>query len=108
MKKVFCALLLAASLGSCGVDNSSSVQVALDGNGCLIQASNFDWFEESTTGTERTVNYRWECADHTSLRTGESVEAKRVTLTFIGASCLQLSAEVIGAGFCTDTKLQLN
>ena len=108
MKKVFCALLLAALLGSCGVDNSSDVQVSLDGNGCLIQASNFDWVEESTTETERTVNYRWECADHTSLRTGEPVSAKRVTLTFIGASCLQLSAEVIGAGFCTDTKLQLN
>ena len=89
-------------------EHLSTPQQTLDGNGCLIQASNFDWVEESTTETERTVNYRWECADHTSLRTGEPVSAKRVTLTFIGASCLQLSAEVIGAGFCTDTKLQLN
>jgi len=108
MKKVFCALLLAALLGSCGTDNSSNVQFTLDGNGCLVLASNFDWAQESTTATERTVNYRWECASYTSPITGGSFSERRVTLTFIGAACLRLSSEIVGEGYCTDTKLKVN
>jgi hypothetical protein len=108
MKKVFCALFLAALLGSCGTDNSSNVQFTLDGNGCLVQASNFDWTEESPSGTFRTVNYRWECGEYTSPFTGNLVSNKRVTLTFVGTACLRLTAEIVGDGYCTDTKLKLN
>lgn len=108
MKKVFCALFLAALLASCGTDNSSDVQFTLDGNGCLVQASNFDWTEESVSGNFQTVNYRWECGEYTSPITGNPVTASRVTLTFVGTSCLRLTSEIVGAGFCTDTKLHLN
>jgi len=108
MKRVFCALLLAALLGSCGTDNSSNVQFALDGNGCLVQASNFDWTEESVSDNFRTVNYRWECGEYTSPITGNSVTAKRVTLTFVGTTCLRLTSEIVGDGYCTDTKLKVN
>ena len=109
MKKVFCALFLAALLGSCGTDNSSNVQFTLDGNGCLVQARNFDWTEESTSATERTVNYRWECASYTSPITGDSVSEKRVTLTFMSEQrACGSTSEIVGAGYCTDTKLHLN
>jgi len=108
MKKVLCALFLVLALAACGTDNSSNVGFALDGNGCLIEARNFDWTEQSLSGTFRTVNYRWECGEYTSPFTGDSVIEKRVTLTFTGTSCLQLASEMISEGYCTQGKTVSN
>ena len=108
MKKFALVLILAAALGACGTDNSSSVTVRLDGNGCLIEARDFDWSEESQSATLRTVNYRWECGSYTSLRSGRGFSDSRVTLTFTGTTCLQLTAEIIGAGYCTSPKTTVN
>ena len=108
MKKAICAVFLTALLASCGTDNSSSVQFTVDGNGCLVQADGFDWTEESETPTSRTVIYRWECATYDSPVTGESFGDARVTLIFSGGACLALTSEIVGEGFCTDTKLKIN
>jgi hypothetical protein len=101
MKRALCSLLLAVLLASCsGEDNSSTVRFSLDGNGCLIQAVDFDWTEESISGDFRTVNYRWDCGEYVSPFSGRSVVEKDVTLTFTGTACLQLTAEVIVPGSC--------
>jgi hypothetical protein len=101
MKRTLCALFLAVLLASCsGEDNSSAVRLSLDGNGCLIQAVDFDWTAESISGDFRTVNYRWNCGEYVSPLSGRSVAEKDVTLIFTGTACLQLTAEVILPGSC--------
>lgn len=105
MKKVLPVIILAALLTACGSDNSSTVRFSVDGNGCLIRADNFDWTEESLSGSFRTVNFRWECGEYTSPFSGETVEDKRVTLTFTGTTCLQLTSELVNAGFCEQGKI---
>jgi hypothetical protein len=102
MKQTLRVLLLAVLLASCSrdTDNSSTVQISLDANGCLIQAADFDWTAESISGDFRTVNYRWFCSEYVSPITGRSMVEKDVTLTFTGTACLQPTAEVIVPGSC--------
>jgi hypothetical protein len=102
MKRILCSFFLALLLASCSrdTDNSSTVRFSLDGNGCLIQASGFDWTDESIAEDFRTVNYRWYCGEYISLLTGRAEVEKDVTLTFTGTACLQLAAEVVLPGSC--------
>lgn len=101
MKKIALVFLLVVSAFACGKDNDTRVAYALDGNGCLINALDYDWTATSITSQGlQTVNYVWQCADYVNLL-GVPVTQKKVTLTFTGATCLQLTAEMIGAGYCT-------
>jgi hypothetical protein len=105
MKRILCVFLLFIVPAACGSDNSSTVELAFDGNGCLVQAGNFDWTEEWEVDGFRTVNYRWECAEYTSPITGESLSDRRVTLTFTGTACLELTSELVNEGFCEEAKI---
>jgi len=101
MKRGALVLLLVLSAFACGKDNNTTAAFALDGNGCLINAIDYDWTATSITSQGlRTVNYVWECADYVNLL-GNPVTQKQVTLTFTGAACLQLTSEMVLTGYCT-------
>ena len=101
MKRAALVLLLTLSAFACGKDNNTTARYALDASGCLVNAFDFDWTATSIGGDGvRTVNYRWDCASYVNTL-GIPVTEKRVTLTFSGTTCLQLSAEQVGAGYCT-------
>jgi len=109
MIRFLLVLMLGLVLPACGTDNSSSVRFQLDGNGCLVAATDFDWTSEAIDSAGvRTVNYRWECADYTSPLTGRDFSEKRVTLTFIGSDCLLLTGELVGEGYCLQGKTPVN
>lgn len=102
MKRFAFVLILAFLAASCGTDNQSRVRFELDEQGCLISAS--DYNEAAISATDegfRTANFNWWCADYANIEEGISVSEKRVTLTFTGTDCLELTATVIGAGYCT-------
>jgi hypothetical protein len=103
MKKMLFVLLMAALLPACSTDNSSTVRYNVDANGCLVNASGYDWTAESAVDIGiQTVNFRWDCADYVSPISELSVDQSRVTLTFNGVGCLQLTAELIEVGWCTE------
>jgi hypothetical protein len=105
MKKFFAALLFAALASSCGTDNSSTVSYQLDGNGCLVDVSGYDIVNEVQYETGlRWANYIWECADYFNPAEGIDVAESKVTLIFEGTACLQLTATMIGAGYCSQGK----
>ena len=104
MKKLLIVLVALAAF-SCGKDNSSTVSVQVDGNGCFISASDFDERSEFAKKGLRTVNYVWDCADYTSLLDGREYDRKRVSLTFTETVCLQLQAEMVTEGLCFEGKV---
>ena len=108
MKKFLAALLFAALTASCGTDNSSTVSYALDDNACLADVSGYDIVNEVQDETGiRVVNYVWECADYYNPSAQIDVRESKVTLVFEGASCLRLTATMIGAGYCKQGKTPL-
>lgn len=95
-------LTLVILAASCGTDNRTTVKYELDQQGCLVSASNYNDAAISATDEGfRTANFNWWCADYANIEEGISVREKRVTLTFTGTTCLELSATVVGAGYCT-------
>jgi hypothetical protein len=101
MKRIALVILLVVSAFACGKDNNSEARYALDGNGCLINAFDYDWTATSISGQGlQTVNYVWQCADYVNLL-GVPLTQKQVTLTFEGAACLQLTSEMVLTGYCT-------
>ena len=106
MKKYF-VVLLALAFWSCGKDNSTTVNIQVDGNGCFISASDFDERSEFARQGLRTVNYVWECADYVSLVNGTEFLDKRVSLTFTGTTCLQFQGELVSEGHCLVGKVPL-
>jgi hypothetical protein len=108
MKKLFSALLFAALTASCGTDNSSTVSYQLDGNGCLVDVSGYDIFNEVQTEEGIwSVNYIWECADYFNAAAEIDVTESKVTLIFEGTACLRLTATMVGAGYCKQGKTPL-
>lgn len=106
MKKLLLALATLAVF-SCGNDNSSTVSIQVDGNGCFISASDFDERSEFSRQGLRTVNYVWDCADYTSILNGREFDKKRVSLTFTETGCLQLQAELVTEGICFEGKVPI-
>ena len=104
MKKLV-ILLAALAVCACGKDNSSTVSIQIDGNGCFIAASDFDERSEFSRESRRTVNYVWDCADYTSPLSGIEYDRKRVSLTFTDTTCLQLQSEMVTEGICFEGKV---
>ena len=50
MKRIALVILLVVSAFACGKDNNSEARYALDGNGCLINAFDYDWTATSISG----------------------------------------------------------
>lgn len=101
MKKILVVLLTLAVFG-CGKNNSTTVGIQVDANGCFISASDFDERSEFARQGLRTVNYVWDCADYVSLVSGRSFKNQRVSLTFTDTVCLQFQGELVGEGRCLD------
>jgi hypothetical protein len=106
MKRLLAALLFAALTASCSTpNNSSTVSYQLDGNGCLVDVSGYDIFNEVETEEGiRSVNYVWECGDYFNEAAEIDVTESKVTLIFEGTGCLKLTATMISNGYCTQGK----
>jgi len=101
MKRLFLVLSLTALALACGKDNSSKVNYAVDGSGCLIDARGYDWQQRDIADEGLiTQNYRWDCADFTDIERDISVQERQVTLTFTGTTCLELTSVLVLSGYC--------